>query len=101
MGLKEYKNYKKMKEFEAFLKENGVDFSVLTNISSLLTRLNEQEKRIIELEARCERLEKRNKEQKPLTDEEKKAKALLEGKTSPDDFVKMFTGGLEELKSNA
>ena len=95
MGIADYRKYKKMKEFEAFLAEFGLTVEDLHKIAALKGRVEELEQRVSLLEKTPKPVEKEKSE------EDKKAEAQSKGITRPEDFVQLFTTDLEELKSNA
>ncbi len=86
MGLSDYKKYK----FDKQVQESELILSLLNRIESL-------EKKVEFLEGRLAAFEIPAKT--PLTeDEKKKLKMLQDEKTKPEDFIKLFTGDIEEFK---
>lgn len=89
MGLRDYRKYKKEQE----LKDSET-------ISLLLKRIDELEKKVAELEKRPMHYVSSGYE-KLTEDEKKKVKMAQDGKTKPEDFIKLFTGEIEEFNPNA
>lgn len=95
MGLRDYKEYKKRKELEELLAHFGLNLDV---IKKSVDEVEILKKQCADLRAEVEALKKANLSTSVVKKEqEKKDKAKTEGKTSPEDYVKMFSGDLEEL----
>lgn len=94
MGLADYKKYK----FENQLKESEI-------ISFLLNKVEELEKELLEVKKMIPAEHEDNKKisnYDNLSPEEKKAiKDIAERSVKPADFIKQFTGDLEEFDPHA
>lgn len=88
MGLRDYRKYKKEQELKGS-----------ETISLLLKRIDELEKKVAELEKRS--TPSASSYDKLSEEEKKKIKAVQDGKTKPEDFIKLFTGNIEEFNPNA
>lgn len=82
MGLSDYKKYKREKE----LKESETISFLIKRIEKL-----EQEVKLLSL----------GNQSGFSKDDEAKIKAIQDKKTKPEDFIKMFTGDLEDFNPNA
>lgn len=104
--LKDYKEYKRRKQFEDNLAHFGISLEMLTNATKLITALENKvgalTNEVNDLKSKLEEAQSSPKKpEKVKTEEQKQADALLKGKITPEEFVKSFAVDMEELKSNA
>ena len=98
MGLRDYKSYKKLKEFESVLEELGVSLDDLKSIKSLhekIARL-EQELKALADENRALKERESAENMKILAENKKRAEQQL----TPEKFVEQFAGEIEEYYPN-